>query len=160
MTSSITQSFYVIAKNGGYFRSEKQAGFLLSNCENNVYTTTANASFGFGDNGVVNNSYIITITCDKEGILSIVHTGYKTQSKKVFFQRVLTREQAEQNSALKQQRKQAFAECDIKSAIYNHQLLRLGKLKCSTLQGRLKIVELTMLVESKIENLHKFRNSI
>lgn len=91
--SDILTSFYFLAKhNNGMFKSEKQASFLLSKCEDNVFYVKCTAVFG--ESSFSRHGYGVTITCDDKGILSItkeaeksgkVSTTFTRQSNFVFF---------------------------------------------------------------------------
>lgn len=87
---SILISFRGLAKkHNGKFLSGKQAAFLLSQCDSNMeYKTSANASFGFGDDGIVNAQYDVIVKCDNVGILYISHVGHKTGKTTMAFTRL------------------------------------------------------------------------
>lgn len=58
---SIDKSFYSLIKyNNGFFKSEKQAKFLLSHCEDNLYSVSGL---------VYRNSYLDVFECDDRGVV-------------------------------------------------------------------------------------------
>jgi len=63
--NDIARSFASLVKhNNGFFKSEKQARFLLSRCdEDNTYTTGGS---------VYGNSYNIFYKCDEKGVIEVV----------------------------------------------------------------------------------------
>ena len=82
--SDLIASFYSLAKtNNGLFKSENQAKFLLSKCENNVFHRKCVAIFGVSQ--FSRHDYDVTIVCDSIGIVSIKHTS-KTEN--LFFNRL------------------------------------------------------------------------
>lgn len=84
--SNITTSFYALAKsNNGMFKSDKQASFLLSQCEHNVYFRVVADTFG--DDAKKTNYSELTITCDSLGVVSIVKVGQKSGKTTVQFER-------------------------------------------------------------------------
>ena len=91
--------------NGGYFKSEKQAKFLLSRFEGNTFI--CNASFTFGEyegrtsRNTRNVSYVVV--ADNEGIVSV------TKGDKVSFQRSISKESAELIAARKTIVREAIA---------------------------------------------------
>lgn len=67
--SNLDISFASLVKyNNGYFKSEKQAAFLLSKCNNNEYSVSA---------CIYNNSFTIIYTCDSVGIKSVAKVTRK-----------------------------------------------------------------------------------
>lgn len=71
-TSQIAKSFAgLVATNGGKFKSEKQAGFLLSQITNNNDGFIASGSFW-------NSSFTNTYLCDDLGVVSVTHWTPKT----------------------------------------------------------------------------------
>lgn len=88
-------SFRSLAKsNAGFFKSDKQANYLLSLCDvNGVYKVACNASFGFGEDGNVNKQYYAIVQCDDKGVVSIVHEGVTTGKTKEVFKRGQVKQQ-------------------------------------------------------------------
>lgn len=96
--SNITASFYALAKsNNGMFKSDKQAAFLLAQCEGNVYFRVVADTFG--DDAKKTNYSELTITCDSIGVVSIVKVGQKSGKTNVQFQRVSAAEYAAKQAA-------------------------------------------------------------
>lgn len=133
------RSFYSLAKsNNGMFKSDKQASFLLGQCDIKLqYHSASCASFGFGDDGVVNRQYDVIVQCDSVGVISITHIGGKTRKEKVFFERLSETALAEKQAI----KAQEWAEYEVsqakarshmfKHALYNKQLDRLCRVAVS-----------------------------
>lgn len=67
----ISKSFAsLVASNNGFFKSEVQASFLLSQCQDgNTYTTSGM---------VYNNSFTLMYHCDSQGVVSVEKYTNKT----------------------------------------------------------------------------------
>jgi hypothetical protein len=114
------------------FKSDKQASFLLGQCDSNKqYHSTSSASFGFGDDGVVNKQYDVIVQCDSMGVVFIIHIGGKTRKERVFFERLSETALAEKQ-AIKAQEWVEYEASQTKArsrmfkhALYNKQLDKL-----------------------------------
>lgn len=74
--SEIAKSFASLVKsNNGAFKSEKQAAFLLSQCEGNSFTACAS---------MYGNSYDNTYVCDSVGVVRVEHYTKATGTKIVW----------------------------------------------------------------------------
>ena len=63
MSTDLSVSFANLVKtNNGFFKSEAQAKFLLSMCDNGVYHTSGH---------VHGNSFVLFYTCDKKGVTKV-----------------------------------------------------------------------------------------
>lgn len=77
--SEIAKSFATLVKsNNGAFKSEKQASFLLSQCEGNSYIACAS---------LYGNSYDNTYICDNVGVVRVEHYT-KATGVKIVWERV------------------------------------------------------------------------
>lgn len=85
-------SFFSIAKNGGYFVSEKQANFLLSKCEDGVYIHSQ--TYSFGNSSTSNHVISYVVKCNSKGITKIEKHSQKTGKVTVTFERTLNEDDA------------------------------------------------------------------
>lgn len=71
---TIAKSFFSLIKtNNGYFKSEKQASFLLDHCGSDKVFITTDSMF--------NNSYNFFFECDDEGVVRVEkHTSKKIET--------------------------------------------------------------------------------
>lgn len=78
-------SFRSLAKsNNGVFKSEKQAAFLLSQCDaSKAYRQSECYTVHFGDDGKKNQRYDVLVQCDSIGVVSITNIG-RSKNKVVF----------------------------------------------------------------------------
>ncbi|PNX49426.1 MAG: hypothetical protein BV456_08955 [Thermoplasmata archaeon M8B2D] len=68
--NDISKSFAnLVNYNNGFFKSEKQSAFLLSQTDCNVYTSCGN---------VYCNSFTIDYYCDKDGVVKVEQHNFKT----------------------------------------------------------------------------------
>lgn len=81
MSSQVAMSFASLVKvNNGFFKSEKQAAFLLSQCqEENVF---------YAGGSVYKNSYMMEYHCDAKGVVKVVKYLSKTARQVVMFERL------------------------------------------------------------------------
>ena len=104
----------LIKTNNGFFKSEKQAKFLISELKieyGNVFTASA-----FG------NSVVLTYNFDDKGIVEKVNTSLKKQSEKVVWNRkiegVLSVEDKRKMAALKREIKKLEKSINERDAAY------------------------------------------
>lgn len=105
----------LIKTNNGFFKSEKQAKFLISELKKefgNVFTASA-----FG------NSVVLTYNFDDKGITEKLNTSLKKQSEKVVWNRkvegVLSVEDKKKMAALKREIKKLEKSINERNAAYN-----------------------------------------
>lgn len=89
--SDIAISFASLVKsNNGMFKSDKQAEFLLSHCENGEFITCGN---------MYGHSFNLTYVCDAQGVTRVIHytsnTGDKTTWERVEAGKVSVQERKE-----------------------------------------------------------------
>lgn len=79
--SQVAMSFASLVKsNNGFFKSEKQAAFLLSQCqEQNVF---------YAGGSIYKNSYMMEYHCDAKGVVKVVKYLSKTARQVVMFERM------------------------------------------------------------------------
>jgi len=160
------KSFYSLAKsNNGIFKSEKQKDFLLAQCDSMMcFRSSANASFSFGVDGNVNQSYDVLVQCDAVGVVSITHIGGKTRKEKVFFTR-MSEEQLQAKEAIKAQEWAEYdekmtlaAKREFKRKLYNKQLDKLANIAItkkyrSDSSFANRVDSLFVSIETKLNNL-------
>ena len=78
--NNLTKSFATLVKfNNGFFKSEKQANFLLSKCESNVFYGESSNVY----NNITRNEY----HCDQTGIIKVVKYSQTKKTLKTVWNR-------------------------------------------------------------------------
>lgn len=92
--SNVAISFASLVKsNNGFFKSEAQASFLLSQCqEENVF---------FSSGEVYNNGFMIEYICDDKGVIKVVKTLSKSGKQEVTFERMSDKDFSAKEAAKK-----------------------------------------------------------
>lgn len=85
-SQNITKSlFALVSSNGGLFKSEKQANFVLSHTLDNVHIANQRVSFGEFGGCVRVIEYVFTL--DSKGVVKVVKTSKTTGKSSVYFDR-------------------------------------------------------------------------
>lgn len=104
---SLAISFASLVKNNnGLFKSEKQANFLLSMCNENVYGTSGN---------VGRNSFYMDYFCDEKGVIQVTKRTDKKDTVSTWERRVdgkVTVQDKKAISSIKRMLKQNLASFD------------------------------------------------
>lgn len=86
LSQNITKSLFALVKsNGGLFKSDKQAGFILSHALDNAHIANQRKSFGEFGGCVRVIEYVFTL--DLEGVVKVVKTSKTTGKSVVYFDR-------------------------------------------------------------------------
>ena len=84
--SDLAKSFFSLVKyNNGAFKSEKQATFLLSVCEGNIFTTVQ--SYSFGEHGGARAQKEFRFFCNDKGIYKVETIARKSGKHVIHWER-------------------------------------------------------------------------